>query len=77
MIYFLLATSYLLADTVTFTPALTQPYELSCIAVDRFGVTETRSYILPVENPVAFTASVSPSGSVINYGGMSQLKPIL
>jgi hypothetical protein len=58
---------------MTFTPTLTQPYELSCVAVDKYGVTETRSYTLLVENPLTFTATVSPSGSVVNNGGIFEL----
>ena len=63
-----LANSYLIGDSYLFTPTAPGSYVLTCVATDKYKVTETRSYTLTVQKAVSFTAIVNPSLPVVNDG---------
>ena len=65
---FLLASYYLISDFKTFIPLLVQDYLIEVIGRDMFGITQKLTYLLPVQNPVTFSALVSPSVLVVNDG---------
>ena len=52
----------------TFIPLLVQDYLIEVVGLDMFGMIQKLTYLLPVQNPVTFSATVSPSVLVVNDG---------
>ena len=55
---------------VTFHPTLIQDYAIEVLATDLYNISQKLTYILPVQNPVYFTASVNPTNAVLNDGSI-------
>ena len=60
-----ISTSHLIGDSQTFTPTLVQDYAISVTAADSF-TTQSLSYVIRVQNPVSFTATLDSLTPVIN-----------
>lgn len=58
----------MIGDSVTFVPNTPMIYNLTCLGTELTGAFDTRTYMLEVQNPVSFTASVGPSVKLVNNG---------
>ena len=53
---------------VTFQPTIIQDYVIEVLAADLYNISKKLTYIMPVQNPVYFTALVNPKNAMLNDG---------